>query len=87
MGNRIPNISPDSALNVKKKIGDLLRNTRTKIKKQKINELNLSPYQKRVLMESRMEEGHRMFDDLVKVPLIFSGLNIPSNKELSLIHI
>ena len=82
MGNRIPNISPDSALNVKKKIGDLLRNTRTKIKKQKINELNLSPYQHRVLMESRMEEGHRMFDDLVKVPLIFSGLNIPSNKEM-----
>ena len=64
------------------KMGDLLRNTRTKIKKQKINELNLSPYQKRVLMESRMEEGHRMFDDLVKVPLIFSGLNIPSNKEI-----
>jgi arylsulfatase A-like enzyme len=82
MGNRIPNISPDSALNVKKKIGDLLRNIRTKIKKQKINELNLSPYQHRVLMESRMEEGHRMFDDLVKVPLIFSGLNIPSNKEI-----
>jgi arylsulfatase A-like enzyme len=82
MGNRIPNISPDSALNVKKKIGDLLRNIRTKIKKQKINELNLSPYQKRVLMESRMEEGHRMFDDLIKVPLIFSGLNIPSNKKI-----
>ena len=54
-----------------------------KIKKQKINELNLSPYQKRVLMESRMEEGHRMFDDLVKVPLIFSGLNIPLNKKIS----
>ena len=33
-------------------------------------------------MESRMVEGHRMFDDLVKVPLIFSGLNIPSNKEI-----
>ena len=82
MGNRIPNISPDSALNIKKKIGGLLRNTRTKIKKQKIDELNLSPYQKRVLMESRMEEGHRMFDDLLKVPLIFSGLNVPSNKEI-----
>ena len=82
MGNRIPNISPDSALNIKKKIGGLLRNTRTKIKKQKIDELNLSPYQKRVLMESRMEEGHRMFDDLLKVPLIFSGLNIPSNKKI-----
>ena len=82
IGNRIPNISPDSALNIKKKIGGLLRNTRTKIKKQKIDELNLSPYQKRVLMESRMEEGHRMFDDLIKVPLIFSGLNVPSNKEI-----
>ena len=82
IGNRIPNISPDSALNIKKKIGGLLRNTRTKIKKQKIDELNLSPYQKRVLMESRMEEGHRMFDDLLKVPLIFSGLNVPSNKEI-----
>ena len=82
IGNRIPNISPDSALNIKKKIGGLLRNTRTKIKKQKIDELNLSPYQKRVLMESRMEEGHRMFDDLLKVPLIFSGLNVPSNKKI-----
>ena len=79
MGNRIPsNFKP-----LKKKMGRLLRNTRTKIKKQKINELDLSPYQRRVLMESRMEEGHRMFDDLVKVPLIFSGLNIPLNKKIS----
>ena len=63
-------------------MGGLLRNTRAKIKKQKIDELNLSPYQKRVLTESRMEEGHRMFDDLIKVPLIFSGLKIPSNKKI-----
>ena len=78
MGNRIPN----NFIPLKKKIGGLLRSTRAKIKKHKINELNLSPYQHRVLMESRMVEGHRMFDDLVKVPLIFSGLNIPSNKEI-----
>jgi arylsulfatase A-like enzyme len=45
--------------------------------------LNLSPYQKRVLLETRMVGGHRLYDDLIKVPLIFSGVNIPSNKKIT----
>ena len=45
--------------------------------------MNLSPYQKRVMLETRMVGGHRLYDDLIKVPLILSGANIPSNKKIT----
>ena len=79
LGDKIPtNLYP-----IKKKIGNILRNTREKIKSSKIDDLELTPYQKRVLLESRMGSGHRSFDDLLHVPLIFSGFNIPENKIIS----
>ena len=30
-----------------------------------------------------MVGGHRLYDDLIKVPLIFSGVSIPSNKKIT----
>ena len=79
LGNKVPaNLYP-----IKKKIGNILRNTREKIKSSKIDDMSLTTYQKRVLLESRMGTGHRSFDDLLHVPLIFSGFNIPNGKIIS----
>ena len=49
------------------------------LKSSKINDKNLSVYEKRVLFDSRMSAGHRMFDDLLRIPLILIGPKIPSN--------
>ena len=75
MGNRIPS----TLYPIKRKLGTILRKRREKLKSSKISNLSLTPYQKRNLTESRMSSGHRMFDDLIRVPLIFTGLDIPSN--------
>tara|TARA_B110001454_G_scaffold6746_1_gene6324 strand:+ start:10181 stop:11545 length:1365 start_codon:yes stop_codon:yes gene_type:complete len=75
LGNKIPkNLFP-----VKRKMGSLLRSSRNKLKSSKINDGNLSVYEKRVLFDSRMSTGHRMFDDLLRIPLILTGPKIPNN--------
>jgi len=75
IGNKVPkNLFP-----LKKKIGKILRSSRKKLKSSKINDENLSTYEKRILFGSRMAEGHRMFDDLLRIPLVMIGPNIPSN--------
>ena len=75
LGNKIPkNLFP-----VKRKMGSLIRSSRKKLKSSKINDENLSVYEKRVLFDSRMSTGHRMFDDLLRIPLILTGPKIPNN--------
>ena len=72
LGNKIPaKLKP-----LKGKMKHILRDSRIKSNEDKMTGLNLSPYQKRVLLETRMVGGHRLYDDLIKVPLIFSGTNI-----------
>ncbi len=79
LGNKIPaKLKP-----LKGKMKHILRDSRIKSNEQKMNGLNLSPYQKRVMLETRMVGGHRLYDDLIKVPLILSGANIPSNKKIT----
>ena len=79
VGNKIPqNLFP-----LKRKMGKILRNSRSKLKSSKINESELSVYEKRVLLDSRMSVGHRMYDDLLKIPLIISGTDIPKNNVIS----
>jgi len=79
IGNKIPK----SLYPVKKKFGSLLRKVRKKSKFSKISNLSLTSYQKRILLESRMGYGHRMYDDLLHVPLVFSGYNIHKNIKIS----
>jgi arylsulfatase A-like enzyme len=79
LGNKIPkNLFP-----VKRKMGSLIRSSRNKLKSSKINDKNLSVYEKRVLFDSRMSVGHRMFDDLLRIPLILTGPKIPNNVLIS----
>lgn len=78
-GNKIP----DDLKPLKLKLGSTFRKTRNKIKSMKMDNEFLTTYQKRILLNSRMEEGHRMFDDLLKTPLIICGKGIPKNKKIS----
>jgi len=76
LGNKVP----PQLYPLKKKFGFLLRKMRKSNKKSKLSNISLSTYEKRVMLESRMSEGHRMFDDLLHVPLIISGPSLPENK-------
>lgn len=79
IGNKIPkNLFP-----VKRKMGKIIRTSRSKLKSSKIDDNKLSVYEKRVLLDSRMSTGHRMYDDLLKIPLIFSGYGISKNLVIS----
>ena len=80
---KIGNKVPKDLFPIKRKMGSIIRTSRKKIKSTKINEKTLSPYQKRILFDSRMLTGHRMYDDLLKIPLIYSGSQIPKNKKIA----
>lgn len=72
LGNRIPKkLHP-----VKSIIASSLHNFRQKIKQNKIQNLELSIYEKRNITQSRMGEGHHLYDDIVRVPLVFSGYSL-----------
>jgi len=75
LGNRIPKkLHPLKSL-----VASNIHNMREKSKQNKIKNLKLSEYEKRNMTKSRMGEGHHLYDDVVKVPLILSGFKINHN--------
>jgi len=78
LGNRIP--TPLYPL--KKKVSSLLQSTRHKIKESKLNETKLTTYQKRVLTSTRMDPGHHVYDDMIRVPLILCGYSITPHEPI-----
>tara|TARA_Y100000996_G_scaffold403183_1_gene375907 strand:- start:1566 stop:2918 length:1353 start_codon:yes stop_codon:yes gene_type:complete len=46
-------------------------------KYKKISELNLREYEKRALLAGKADEDHFLFDELIKVPFLLYGKNIP----------
>ena len=75
LGNKVPkNLYP-----LKRKMGSIIRKSREKIKSTNFDQNKLSTYEKRILFSSRMSTGHKLYDDLLKVPLIFSGPKVPKN--------
>jgi arylsulfatase A-like enzyme len=52
-------------------------------KHRKFNDLELSPHEVRALMSGRADEDHFLFDDKIKVPLLFVGNNVPKGKKIS----
>jgi len=76
MGNNLPIFMRP----LKLKISQLMRKKRTQKKESKLKDLSLTTYEKRLLLASRLGPGHHMFDDIIHVPLIFSGYKIPQKK-------
>lgn len=79
LGNKIPNF----LYGPKRKLSSILQKTRDKNRQKKIEELDLSEYEKRVLSMSRMSSGSHVFDDVLKVPLVFKGFPIKNPKLIS----
>ena len=75
LGNRIPK----KLYPLKSLVASNIHNMREKSKQNKIKNLKLSEYEKRNMTKSRMGEGHHLYDDVVKVPLILSGFKINHN--------
>ena len=78
-GNKVPqNLWP-----IKRKLGGLIRTTRNQIKNTKLSDSSFSEYEKRVLFHERMNNEHDLYEDLIRVPLTFSGYGITSNSIIS----
>lgn len=79
IGNKIPKkIHP-----VTLKLFLLLEKIRKKRKNQKIKNLELTNYEKRALLWQRSDLEHFLFDEIVKIPLLFYGYNIKKNLKIS----
>ena len=78
-GNKVPqNLWP-----IKRKLGGLIRTTRNQIKNTKLADSSFSEYEKRILFHERMNNEHDLYEDLIRVPLTFSGYGITSNSIIS----
>lgn len=59
---------------------------REKISEQKkqdtIKNMNLLPHEKRAILAGRADKDHFLFDDKLRVPLLFAGKNVPRTKQI-----
>jgi arylsulfatase A-like enzyme len=76
MGNKIPSFLDP----IKSKLFFKVENYRKKIKEKKSQEFSLTPYQKRSLFSQRGDLDHTLFDERIRVPLLFSGYEINFKK-------
>ena len=79
LGNKVP----PSLYGTKRKMSSIIHKVRSSKRDNKIKNLNLSEYQKRVLTTSRMSTGSHVYDDVLRVPLILSGNSIENQKIIS----
>jgi arylsulfatase A-like enzyme len=59
-----------------------LQKKRKKNLGEKISDKKLSIYEQRSLLMSRSDKHHRVFDDLIRVPLLFAGKNVPKTGQI-----
>jgi len=79
LGNKIPS----SLYGPKRKLSSILHKNRDNVRRKKIEKIKLSKYEERVLTMSRMSLGTHVYDDVLKVPLVFSGYGIKSEEIIS----
>ena len=79
VGNKIP----PSLYGIKKKTSLIINKLKQSDRNKKIKNLNLSKYEKRILTTSRMTAGSHVYDDVLKVPLIFCGDPIKKQQIIS----
>ncbi len=76
---------PESLFPLKVKLRVMTDKLRNKSKLQKVKDLQLTPHEKRALtfIRANPDRSGYLYDDLVHIPLIFSGGPITSNKIIS----
>ena len=82
---RLPNIKTPKFLNpLKSKVYSKIMNNKQKSMRDKLKKVSLTEYEKRNLFASENEEIFKvLYDDMVRVPLLFVGKNIPRDKILN----
>ena len=80
MGNKMPSFLDP----LKTKLFFKAENYRKKNKEKKSKDLTLSPYQQRSLFYQRGDLDHFLFDERIRVPLLFLGCGITSKEKISL---
>ena len=60
----------------------IFRKIINKFKILKMRNLNLTTYEKRAIMRSRSDKKKTLFDELFHIPLIFSGYDLPKQKNI-----
>ena len=78
ISNKVPKVFEP----IKKTVFLKLENKKKRVREKIINELDLSENEKRNLLSGRFTELHTLFDDQIRIPLVFSGYNIKKNKEI-----
>ena len=79
----IGNLIPKQLQPFKSKLFLSLEKIRKQKKYSKIQDLQLTPYEKRALLWQRSDVEHFLFDELVRVPLLFYGYNTDKNIKIS----
>ena len=79
LGNKIPSFLEP----IKRKSFFAIERIRKQRKEKKIEDLNLTPYQIRGLLSQRTDKDHYLFDEKIRVPLLFVGYSIDSSKIIS----
>ena len=79
----IGNLIPKQLQPLKSKLFLSLEKIRKQKKYSKIQDLKLTPYEKRALLWQRSDVEHFLFDELVRVPLLFYGYNTSKNIKIS----
>ena len=73
---------PSSLFPYAAKLNKIMQKKNRKSKFSKINQ-ELTDFQKRTLLTSRMDLHNRVYDELLHIPLIFSGYGVPSKGVIS----
>ena len=81
--HNLENLIPKSLQPLKIRAFLFLEKIRKKRKYQKIRGLELTAYERRALLWQRSDVEHFLFDELVRVPLLFVGHNIKTNTHIS----
>jgi len=77
------NLIPKPLQPLKSKLFFFLERIRKKRKYKKIQGLELTPYEKRALLWQRSDVEHFLYDELVRIPLLFLGCNVKNNVKVS----
>ena len=80
--SKISNNLPEFLDPIKKKLFFALENRKQKKKEHIISELDLTANEKRNLLAGRFTVNHTLFEDQIRIPLIFSGYNVRSGLEI-----
>ena len=81
--NKIGNKVPKFLNPLKDYVFFSLEDSKKRKKSEMLEKLQLKPNEKRNLIEGRYEIDHTIFDEKIRIPLLFAGFNINHNKIIS----